>query len=74
MPDSTLTTRKQTIEVDQVQAVDVTEIVDDQSGGKVREVRVYGTPDGTDAPPVLTVRVKADTADPLQLTTPQLDY
>ena len=74
MADSNFTTHRQTLEIDQVKAVDVTEIVDAQDGSKVRELRVFGSPDGTDAPPVLTVRVKADTADPLEVQTPKLNF
>lgn len=73
MHDSTLTTRKQTLEVDAVQAVDVTEIVDD-NGTPAREVRIYGAPDGTDAPPVLTVKLTSDTEANLEVQTPKMAF
>lgn len=66
----TVKTLSQTVLVSDPSDVVVTEIADgtDAEGSpvKVREIRIFG-PDGTDHPAVLTVRLEAETAEPIRI-------
>lgn len=62
-------TTHQTIEVDGVSDVVVTDVADDGAGGYVREIRIFGA-EGTSSPAVVTLHLKAGTADPLRITVP----
>lgn len=70
---SALATTHQTIAVDQITSIVVTEIVQ-VSDQFVREVRVFGEPDGTAGAPVFVLRLSADTADKVKLSTPELEF
>lgn len=70
---STITISHQTLDVDQVTDVVVTAIVQ-VSDQFVREVRVFGDPDGTAGPAILILRISADTEAKVKLTTPTLDF
>ena len=69
-----VTTLRHVLGVTEVAHVDVTEIVADPAGGHVREVRVYGSPDGTNAPPVVTLRLAAPAQDALEVQTPEMAF
>ncbi|MCA1776040.1 MAG: hypothetical protein LC676_10650 [Loktanella sp.] len=68
-----VTTLRHTLGISDVAHVDVTEIVA-EGGGYVREVRVYGSPDGTGAPPVAVLRISAPTEAALGVQTPELTF
>ena len=71
---TTVTTLRHVLGVTEVAHVDVTEIVADPAGGYVREVRIYGNPDGTDAPPVVTLRLSAPARAALEVQTPEMAF
>lgn len=68
-----IVTTQQTIEIDSVTDVQVTDIVADGSGF-VRAIRIYGTPAGTNAPLLFDLRIKSDTLANLDITTPVLTF
>ncbi len=70
---SAIITHTQKVEVTEVEKVIVTEVVD-ADGSFVRAIRIYGAPDGTDAPPVIDLVLRTDTAAKIELTTPALNY
>lgn len=65
--------RSQKVEVTEAEKVQVTETVED-GGTFVRAIRVYGSPDGTDGPPVLEIILRADSAEKIAVTTPELSF
>ena len=71
---SAIATIREVVGITEVAHVDVTEIVADPAGGYVREVRIYGNPDGTDAPPVVTLRLAAPARAALEVQTPEMAF
>ena len=76
MSNSNITTLSQTIVVDQVADVVVSQIVDDGSGTGtfVRAISVFGAPNGISGPPVFMLQIKSTTAANLDVTTPVLNF
>ena len=75
MTIATIINRNQTVEVDAVTSIVVTQIVDDgtSSGTSVREFRVFCGADIT-APAVFVLRIKSTTPAFLDVATPVLNF
>lgn len=73
---TTLTTLEQKLQLNDVAAVSITTIEQDEEGNWIREFRFTGTPlEGqTIAPVSLVVRAVAATKDQLEITTPELEF
>lgn len=76
MAQSFARTLNHTIEVDDVLDVQVTDAVDDgtSTGTFVREIRIFGSPNGNSAPATLIVRIKSQSKDNIGVTTPLLTF
>ena len=73
MAESSLATTHQTIAIDQVVNVAVTDVV--QDGDQfVRELRVFGQPDGLSGAPVFVLRISSTDATAVELQTPTLKF
>ncbi len=71
---TTVKTTRQDILIDEVSDVVISDIVEDaENGGYVRRISIYGSA-GTDAPPVMDIRVNSDTSENLEITTPTLNF
>lgn len=70
---SELILRRSTHEITDVAAIKVTEVTED-GGGHVRAIRIFGSPGGTEAPPILEVIVRADDRDNIKVSTPELRF
>lgn len=70
---STLTTRRQTIDVSNPVDIQVTDIVA-VGGSFQRAIRIYGEAEGTDGQPILEVVLTAPTAAAIDITTPSLTF
>ena len=73
---SELILRRSTHEITDVAAIKVTEVteVTEDGGGHVRAIRIFGSPGGTEAPPILEVIVRADDRDNIKVSTPELRF
>jgi hypothetical protein len=85
MPTSTMVVTSQTIEIDRITDVSVSAIAhDDVAGDYYRDFVFFGTapplPEGTEEeivgtiPTTLKIRIRAETAEPLQVTFPQGEF
>lgn len=74
MTTSALTPVRQTIAVDEVVDVQVSEIEDRGDGTFIRAIRVYGQPDGRNGDPVFELRLIGNAADDIEITTPTLNF
>lgn len=70
---STITTRRQTIDLNNPVEVRLTEIVA-ANGVYQRAIRVYGEAEGTDGQPILEIVLTAATADAIEVMTPNLTF
>lgn len=70
---SSIASTQQTIAVDQVLSIVVTDVVQ-VSDQFIREVRIFGSPDGISAPAVFILRLSGLTADAVKLLTPELAF
>lgn len=72
MTASTLRNVNQVIDIDLVNSVIVTDIVDDGTGtgAWVRSIRVFGNPVVEGAPPVFELRIRSATKSKLEITAP----
>lgn len=70
---SELILRRATHEITDVAAIKVTEVTED-GGGHVRAIRIFGSPGGTEAPPILEVIVRAGDRDSIKVSTPELRF
>lgn len=65
----------QKLSISAVKDIEVTEIVDDGSGGWIRSVRFYGTPEsGSNKFLVLEVLLQSAGKSDLAITTPEIDF
>lgn len=71
---SSVTALSSIVKVDQVEAVSISEIVDDATGAKVRAIRIYGQPDGKAGTPVFTLQLASDFATKLLIHTPEQSF
>jgi len=63
------------LEIRDVRDVDVTEIVDDGTGGFLRAIRIFGEPNASAGPAlILEVLIQSDTRSDLDITTPTLSF
>jgi hypothetical protein len=70
-------TKSQSVELDPISDVAVTAIArDDVKGDYYRDITLFGEPGENEStvPTVLTVRIRAATADPLKITVPQDEF
>lgn len=75
MTQSLITQVSQKLAIGGVKDIEVTEIVDDGSGGWIRSVRFYGTPAaGTNKALVLEVLLQSLVKADLAITTPEIDF
>lgn len=76
MTASTLRTVNQVLDIDLVEDVVVTDIVDDGTGGGgwVRSIRVFGNPIVDGAAPVFELRIRSATKAKLELTAPTQNF
>jgi len=70
---SNVSTLRQTVQIENVAAIAVTEVVPD-GGGFVRAIRVYASPDDTSGPPVFEVIVRSEDRENIKVTTPELRF
>lgn len=75
MTQSLITQLSQKLAIAGVSDIEITDIVDDGSGGWARALRFYGTP-ATDAGKVLVLEVQLQAAarTDLAITTPKIDF
>ena len=72
---SNITPLQSRVEISHVRDVQVSQIVDDGSGGFVRALRIFGAPEGACGPaPVLEVLIRSQTRGDLDITTPELSF
>lgn len=62
----------ETIQVTDVGSIAVTEIAD-EAGQKVRAIRIFASGSQTGLP-ILEIQVRAATADPIRITTPEIKF
>jgi hypothetical protein len=75
MTQSLITQVSQKLAIGGVKDIEVTEIVDDGSGGWIRTVRFFGTPaSGTNKLLVLEVLLQSAEKADLAITTPEIDF
>ncbi len=75
MTQSLITQVSQKLAIGGVKDIEVTEIVDDGSGGWIRSVRFYGTPAAeTNNTLVLEVLLQSLVKADLAITTPEIDF
>ena len=76
MSNSNIIALAQTVVVDQVADVVVSQIVDDGTGTGtfVRAISIFGAPNGTSGPPVFQLQIKSTTAANLDISTPTLTF
>jgi hypothetical protein len=75
MPQSLIAQMSQKLAIGGVKDIEVTEIVDDGSGGWIRSVRFYGSPaTGTNKALVLEVLLQSLVKADLAITTPEIDF
>jgi hypothetical protein len=70
---SAVSTTHQSVAVDQVTGVTVTDVIQ-VSDEYVREIRVFGQPDGAGGVPVFILRISSSDAALVELTTPTLKF
>jgi hypothetical protein len=72
-----IVTTRQSVTLDGVADIAVTSIEhDDVEGGYFRDITFFGEPGEGEstAPTVMTIRIRASTADPLKITVPQDEF
>ena len=76
MTASALTPLAQTLQIDQVDSVVVTPMVDDgtNTGTWVRAIRIFGEPNGVNGAPVFELRLKSTSQPNLEIATPTLNF
>ena len=75
MTQSVITKVSEKLSISDIKDIEVTEIVDDGSGGWVRSVRFYGSPaTGTNKVLVLEVLLQSIVTADLNITTPEIDF
>jgi hypothetical protein len=75
MTQSVITHVSQKLRIDGIKDVEVTDIVDDGSGGWIRSIRFYGTPaEGVNSVLVLEVLLQSPVKAELSITTPEIDF
>ena len=75
MTQSLIAQLSQKLSINSVKDIEVTDIVDDGSGGWVRSVRFYGSPaSGTNKVLVLEVLLQSAEKADLSITTPEIDF
>lgn len=70
MPDSTITTTRQHLRLTDVTSIVITDTVQTSDGRYVRAIRVFGTPTGTNVPPLFELTVDAATSAALAIPIP----
>ncbi|WP_298962192.1 hypothetical protein [uncultured Methylobacterium sp.] len=71
---SVINTITSSVEVTEVESVVVTDIADDGTGKKIRAIKVYGRPLGTEGSPVFTLLVSSQSEDKVKIKTPELPF
>lgn len=75
MPQSVITKVSEKLSIRDIKDIQVTEIVDDGSGGWVRSMRFFGSPaTGNNPVLVLEVLLQSSTKSELFVTTPEIDF
>jgi len=75
MTQSVISHVSQKLRIDGIKDIEVTDIVDDGTGGWVRLVRFYGSPAiGTNKSLVLEVLLQSAVKAELSITTPEIDF
>jgi hypothetical protein len=74
MPASSITSLTTAIGVDQVESIVVTASASDGNGGFIRAIRIYGAPNGTNAPPVFTLTLTSSDASKIAVHTGDLTF
>ena len=75
MTQSLITHLSQKLAIGRVKDIEVTEIVDDGSGGWIRSFRFYGSPaEGPNKVLVLEVLLQSAEKSDLAITTPEIDF
>ena len=75
MTQSVITHVSQKLRIDGIKDIDVTDVVDDGSGGWIRSIRFYGTPaEGVNSVLVLEVLLQSPVKAELSITTPEIDF
>ena len=70
-----ITQLSQKLRIEGIRDIEVTEIVDDGSGGWIRSVRFYGSPaEGTNKVLVLEVLLQSPVKADLAITTPEIEF
>jgi len=73
MASSTITVR-QTVAIDQVADVQVSEVVTVGDGTFKRAIRIYGAPDGAAGQPILELILVGEAKENIAITTPLLEF
>ena len=72
---TTVKTTYQNLYIDEVSDVVISSIeVDAQNGGYVRKISIFGSAGIAPNAPVMEIRINSDTADDLEVTTPNLNF
>lgn len=76
MTQSLISQLSERLSINAVKDIEVTDIVDDGSGGWVRSVRFYGTPaiSGANKVLILEVMLHSEVKSELSITTPEIDF
>ena len=72
---STLNQISSKLEITDVRDVQVSDAVDDGSGGYVRSLKIFGEPNASAGPAlILEVLIQSETKSDLDITTPELSF
>jgi len=75
MTQSVISHVSQKLRIDGIKDIEVTDIVDDGSGGWIRSIRFYGSPaEGVNKVLVLEVLLQSPVKAELAITTPEIDF
>lgn len=66
-------TVRQTVEISEVEDVQITEVVD-EGGTYVRALRVFGAPHGRSGPPIIEVVIRSESRSNIHITTPEVEF
>jgi len=71
---SIITVLSDTVEINDVQNVAVTDIITDVDGSFVRSLRIYGLPNGIAGRPIVEIIIRSVDKAPLLVMTPTLSF
>lgn len=75
MPRATVTTLGQTVEINDVRSITVSDVTDDGDGGFIRTLRIFGEAQGANPVAALEIRVRTSNEQrDIEVTTPELKF